>query len=157
MMLSSLSVIRLLIACVLILGVACEEPLRLPYIEPILQNWPEQYRGVSGTKLHVFDTGSIAVSSRIVYQDGSLPQQHTLNILVFGIEHPKQGLILVGTGLNRGLAEDAPRYLGPVRSIFGQADMRPGQDILSQFKTAQLSAERVKFVILPRPATRSYR
>ena len=149
MMLSSLSVIRLLIACVLILGVACEEPLRLPYIEPILQNWPEQYRGVSGTKLHVFDTGSIVVSSRIVYQDGSLPQQHTLNILVFGIEHPKQGLILVGTGLNRGLAEDAPRYLGPVRSIFGQADMQPGQDILSQFKTAQLSAERVKFAILP--------
>ena len=149
MMLSSLSVIRLLVACVLILGVACEEPLRLPYIEPILHNWPEQYRGVSGIKLHVFDTGSIAVSSRIVYRDGSLPQQHTLNILVFGIEHPKQGLVLVGTGLNRELAEDAPRYLGPVRSVFGQADMQPGQDILSQLKTAQLSAERVKFVILP--------
>lgn len=149
MMLSFVSVMRLLVACVLILGVACEEPLRLPYIEPILHNWPEQYRGVSGTKLHVFHTGSITVSSRLVYRDGSLPQQHTLDILVFGIEHPKQGLVLVGTGLNRGLAEDAPRYLGPVRSVFGQADMQPGQDILSQLKTAQLSAERVKFVILP--------
>jgi len=89
------------------------------------------------------------VSSRIVYRDGSLPQQHTLNILVFGIEHPKQGLVLVGTGLNRRLADDAPRYLGPVRSVFGQVDMQPGQNILSQFKTARLSAERVKFVILP--------
>ena len=149
MMLSSLSVIRLFIACVLILGVACEEPLRLPYIEPILHNWPEQYRGLRGTKLHVFQTGSIAVSSRIVYRDGSLPQQHTLDILVFGIEHPEQGLVLVGTGLNRGLADDAPRYLGPVRSIFGQADMQPGQDILSQLKSAKLSVEKVKFVILP--------
>ena len=149
MMLSSVSVMRLLVACVLMLGVACEEPLRLPYIEPVLHNWPEQYRGVSGTKLHVFHTGSITVSSRLVYRDGSLPQQHTLDILVFGIEHPKQGLVLVGTGLNRGLAEDAPRYLGPVRSVFGQADMQPGQDILSQLKTAQISAERVKSVILP--------
>ena len=149
MMLSSVSVIRLLVACVLILGVACEEPLRLPYLEPVLHNWPEQYRGVRGTKLHVFHTGSITVSSRIVYRDGSLPQQHPLDILVFGIEHPKQGLVLVGTGLNRGLAEDAPRYLGPVRSVFGQADVQPGQDILSQLKTAQLSAERVKVVILP--------
>ena len=68
---------------------------------------------------------------------------------MFGIEHPKQGLVLVGTGLNRGLAEDAPRYLGPVRSVFGQADMQPGQDILSQLKTAQLSAQRVKLVVLP--------
>ena len=149
MMLSSVSVIRLLVVCVLILGVACEEPLRLPYIEPVLHNWPEQYQGVRGTKLHVFHTGSITVSSRIVYRDGSLPQQHTLDILVFGIEHPKQGLVLVGTGLNRGLAEDAPRYLGPVRSVFGQADMQPGQDILSQLKTAQLSAQRVKLVVLP--------
>ena len=150
MMLSSVSVIRLLVVCVLILGAACEEPLRLPYIEPVLHNWPaEQYQGVRGTKLHVFHTGSITVSSRIVYRDGSLPQQHTLDILVFGIEHPKQGLVLVGTGLNRGLAEDAPRYLGPVRSVFGQADMQPGQDILSQLKTTQLSAERVKFVVLP--------
>ena len=148
-MLSFVSVMRLLVACVLILGVACEEPPRLPYIEPILRNWPEQYRGVSGIKLHIFHTGSITVSSRIVYRDGSLPQQHPLDILVFGIEHPKQGLILVGTGLNRGLVEDAPRYLGPVRSIFGQVDMQPGQDILSQLTTAQLSAERVKFVILP--------
>ena len=147
--LSSVSVIRLLAACVLVLSVACEEPLRLPYIEPVLHNWPEQYQGVSGIKLHVFHTGSIALSSRVVYQDGSLPQQHTLDILVFGIEHPKQGLVLVGTGLNQGLAEDAPRYLGPIRSIFGQADMQPGQDILSQLRTARLSAEAVKFVILP--------
>ena len=149
MMLSFVSVMRLLVAYVLILGVACEEPLRLPYIEPILHNWPEPYRGVSGTRLHVFHTGSITVSSRVVYRDGSLPRQHTLDSLVFGIEHPRRGLVLVGTGLNRGLAEDAPRYLGPVRSVFGQADMQPGQDILSQLTTARLSAEKVKFVILP--------
>ena len=85
MMLSSLSVIRLFIACVLILGVACEEPLRLPYIEPILHNWPEQYRGLRGMKLqrlsNGLDSGVRAGSST---EDGSLPQQHTLDILVFG-------------------------------------------------------------------------
>ena len=81
MMLSSVSVIRLLIACVLILGVACEEPLRLPYIEPVLHNWPEQYQGVSGIKLHVFQTGSIEVSSRVVYQDGSLHKHPNLSLI----------------------------------------------------------------------------
>ncbi len=146
---SSTTVLRALASCVLILGVACEEPLRLPYVEPVLHNWPEPYQGVSGLRLHIFHTGSITVSSRVVYQDGSFPQQHALDILVFGIEHPKHGLVLVGTGLNRGLVDDAPRYLGPFRSVFGRADMQPGQDILSQLKTARLSTEGVKFVILP--------
>ena len=144
-----IAISRVLVWLVLLLGVACEEPLRLPYIEPVLHNWPEHYRGVSRIKLHVFDTGSLEAPSRLVYQNGSLPQRHTLDILVFGIEHPKHGLVLVGTGLNREMAEDAPGYLGPFRSALGRADMQPGQDILSQLKTAQLSVETVKFIIMP--------
>ena len=149
MMYSLSAVSRLLVWFVLLLGVACEEPLRLPYIEPVLHRWPEQYRGVSKIKLHVFHTGSIEVPSRLVYQNGSLPQRQTLDILVFGIEHPKHGLVLVGTGLNRAMAEDAPRYLGQFRAALGRADMQPGQDILSQLKTAQLSVATVKFIIMP--------
>ena len=128
---------------------ACEEPLRLPYIEPVLHNWPEQYQGVPQLKLHVFHTGSIEVPSRIVYQSGSLPQRQTLDMLVFGIEHPKQGLILIGTGLNQSAAEDAQGYLGQFRSALGQAYMETGQDIVSQLKTSQLSVDSVKLIVMP--------
>ena len=34
----------LLAVLVLLTCVACEEPLRLPYIEPALHNWPEEYQ-----------------------------------------------------------------------------------------------------------------
>ena len=134
---------------VLLTCAACEKPLRLPYIEPALHNWPENYRGVSGLKLHVFNTGSIQVPSRVVYESGSLPQRQALDILVFGIEHPQHGLTLVGTGLNRGIADDAEHYLGGFRSVIGAAHMEPGQDILSQLKAAQLFPDKVGFVILP--------
>ena len=132
-----------------VLGMACEEPLRLPYIEPTLHNWPQPYRGVTGLKLHVFHTGSIELPSRIVYESGSLPQRQTLAIVVFGLEHPKHGLVLVGTGLNRGMAEDAQRYLGQFRAALGQATMHVGQDILAQLSTAQLLAESVKLIVMP--------
>ena len=128
---------------------ACEEPLRLPYIEPALHNWTEKYRGVSGLKLHVFNTGSIQVPSRVVYESGSLPQRQTLDILVFGIEHPQHGLILVGTGLNRVIAQDAEHYLGGFRSALGAAHMEPEQDIVSQLEAAQFSPDKVGFVVLP--------
>ena len=128
---------------------ACEERLRLPYIEPALHNWPENYHGVAGLKLHVFNTGSIQVPSRVVYESGSLAQRQALDILVFGIEHPKHGLILIGTGLNRAIVQDAEHYLGGFRSAIGAAHMEPEQDILSQLKTAQLSSDKVSFVVLP--------
>ena len=139
----------LLVVLVLLTCAGCEEPLRLPYIEPALHNWPENYHGVAGLKLHIFNTGSIQVPSRVVYHSGSLQQRQALDILVFGIEHPKHGLILVGTGLNRAIAQDAEHYLGGFRSAIGAAHMEPEQDILSQLKTAQLSSDKVSFVVLP--------
>ena len=141
--------IRLLAVLVLLTCAACEEPLRLPYIEPVLHNWSENYHGVAGLKLHVFNTGSIQVPSRVVYHSGSLPQRQVLDILVFGIEHPKHGLILVGTGFNRVIAQDAEHYLGGFRSAIGVPHMEPEQDILSQLKAAQLSPDNVGFVIMP--------
>ena len=139
----------LLAVLVLLTCAACEEPLRLPYIEPTLHNWSENYHGVAGLKLHVFNTGSIQVPSRVVYRSGSLPQRQALDILVFGIEHPKHGLILVGTGFNRAIAQDAEHYLGGFRSAIGVPHMEPEQDILSQLKAAQLSPDNVGFVIMP--------
>lgn len=133
----------------LLLLCACEQPLRLPYIPPTLQNWPQPYTGVPGLKLHAFRTGTIEVPVRIIYQGGSLFETETLDIIVFAIEHPRQGVILFGTGLNRSIAADPENYLGGVFTALGDPTMKPGQDILSQLTRAHLSPEKVRYVIAP--------
>lgn len=144
-------VIRLLLLCVLAAG--CQEPLRPPYIKPELENWPETYRGTPGLALHIFQTGSFILPGRVVYEGGSLFTPLTLDVLVFVIQHPKQGLIVFGTGLNRALADtpaDEPQtYFETLLSAVGQAQLKDGQDIVSQLDTTKLSAEQVTHIILP--------
>ena len=133
----------------IVLFSACEKPLRLPYITPELHNWPKAYKGVPGLKLHVFNTGTLEVRDKLVYRDGSLQNTASLDILVFVIEHPRYGLILVGTGLNRQIADDAERYLGGFRISLGTLVMAKQQDILSQLKRAKLPGTKVRSIILP--------
>ncbi|MBI3302552.1 MAG: MBL fold metallo-hydrolase [Deltaproteobacteria bacterium] len=128
---------------------ACDKPLRLPYITPELHHWPKPYKGVTGLRLHVFNTGTIAVPGKLVYREDRLLGTHSLDILVFAIEHPRQGLILVGTGLNRQIAGHPDRYLGAFRTSLGSPTMAKGQDILSQLKNTKLPNEKVRHVILP--------
>lgn len=128
---------------------ACEQPLRLPYIPPTLHNWPQPYKGVPGLKLHAFHTGTVEVPVRLIYQGGSVFETETLDIVVFAIEHPRQGVILFGAGFNRAIAADADKYLGEVFSALGEASMKTGQDILAQLTGAKLSPEKVRYVIAP--------
>src|SRR5712692_1451176 len=128
---------------------ACDKPLRLPYIAPELHNWPKSYKGVAGLKLRVFNTGTLVVPRKLVYRDGSLLGTASLDILVFVIEHPRHGLILVGTGLNRKIADNPERYMATFRTSAGTPMMEKGQDILSQLKRAKLPGEKVRHIILP--------
>lgn len=128
---------------------ACDKPLRLPYITPELHHWPKPYRGVAGLRLHVFNTGTVEVPSKLVYRGDSLLATHTLDILVFVIEHPRQGLILVGTGLNRHIADRPERYLGALLTSLGHPEMEKGQEIVAQLKRAKLPDEKVRHLILP--------
>ncbi len=128
---------------------ACDKPLRLPYVTPELHNWPKPYKGVAGLKLHVFNTGTLVVPRKLVYRDESLLGTTSLDILVFVIEHPRHGLILLGTGLNRKIADDAERYMGTFRTSAGTPVMEEGQDILSQLKRAKLPGKKVRHIILP--------
>lgn len=140
---------RFLILCLVCFLPACDKPLRLPYITPELHHWPKPYKGVAGLRLHVFNTGTVEVPSKLVYRADSLLDTHTLDILVFVIEHPRQGLILVGTGLNRKMTKHPERYLGPLLASLGNPAMEKGQDIVSQLKRAKLPDEKVRHLILP--------
>jgi glyoxylase-like metal-dependent hydrolase (beta-lactamase superfamily II) len=135
--------------CVSLLFCACEKPLRLPYVRPELQNWPKSYQGVAGLKLHVFKTGEVTALKKLAYRGSSLLDTLVLDILVFAIEHPRHGIILVGTGLSRGVAQEAESYLGAFRTAIGLPSMAEGQDLFSQLAAANLSEKRVRTIILP--------
>lgn len=133
----------------LLLLAACEKPLRLPYITPELHHWPTPYHGVPGLRLHVFSTGKIELPAKVVYRDGSVLGKQTLDILVFVLDHPRQGLVLFGTGLNHEIANDAERHVGSLLTTVGKPTMTKGQDILSQLQTAKMPIEKVHHLILP--------
>jgi len=128
---------------------ACEKPLRLPYITPELQHWPKPYRGVPGLRLHIFSTGKIELPAKVIYRDGSVLSKQTVDILVFAIDHPRQGLVLFGTGLNREIANDTKHHGGNVLRTIGKPTMAKGQDILSQLRAAKLPVEKAHHLILP--------
>lgn len=130
----------------------CAEPLRPPYLTPELHDWPETpqaYQGISGLSLHVFLTGELTLPGRLVYEGGSLFSPTELDVLVFVIEHPKQGLVLFGTGLNPAIAENSETYLQPILAAVGKAELEDGQHIVAQLETARLEADRVTHVIMP--------
>lgn len=133
----------------LLLCTACEKPLRPPYVQPTLQHWPRPYKGVAKLRLHVFKTGEVSVPKRVVYRGGSLLETFSLDVLVFAIEHPRKGIILVGTGLSRGVMSEAESYLGAFRTAMGSITLAEGQDILSQLESADLSVENIRNIILP--------
>ena len=127
----------------------CAEPLRPPYIKPELHNWPETYQGTHGLGLHVFQTGTLTLPGRLVYEGGSAFTPTELDVLVFVIEHPTRGLVLFGTGLNHGIAENSEVYLEAVLAAVGKAELQEGQHIGAQLETARLAADRVTHVIMP--------
>lgn len=140
---------RFFVFFLLLLFPACEKPLRLPYIAPELHNWPQPYKGVPGLKLHVFNTGTVEIPAKLVSRGSSILDTQELDILAFIIEHPRQGLILFGTGLNHEIADNPERYLGGFFNSLGSPEMEKGQDILSQLKKAKLSSKKVHALIMP--------
>jgi N-acyl homoserine lactone hydrolase len=100
-------------------------------------------------RLHVFQTGKVEVPTKVVYRDGSVLEKQTVDVLVFAIEHPRQGIILFGTGLNRALADDSGLHLQGWLIVLGKPTMAQGQEITAQLPKAKLSQEKVRHVILP--------
>jgi N-acyl homoserine lactone hydrolase len=127
---------------------ACESPeLRVPYIPPKLENWPQPYHGVGGLKLHAFTTGFVSAPEVSILAGGSWTRRDRLPVTAFVIEHPSQGLVLVGTGLSPSETHDVeePDW-NPLRP---QYQVAPGSDLASQMRAAGLEPSAVRWIILP--------
>lgn len=121
--------------------------MRVPYIPPVLANWPQPYHGISGLKVHVFNTGYVRESEALVLRGGSPTRTRDLPVPVFVIEHPKQGLILFNTGLKPGKAAESSALRGWM-SLPMTSTVLPGDDLKAQMQRAGLKPDAVRWIVL---------
>jgi N-acyl homoserine lactone hydrolase len=137
----------LLVACIAFAAAACQEPRRIPRVEPELANWTQPYRGLEGLKIHVFDTGSFELPEAVVYGGGSWFKKRRMTASAFVIEHPTAGLIVFDSGLSPALVENPARYAGRLVSMLLEFHVRAGQDLVSQMRAAGLNPDDVRYVV----------
>lgn len=137
----------LLLGALLAFTVGCEKERRVPYIAPKLENWPQPYAGKRGLKLHSFSVGSLDILEAALLKGGSLTRRRTLPVLAYVLEHPKQGLVVIDTGLSHRFSED-DADVGGLLGMTVDARLEPGRDLPSQMKAAKLPPEKVRWVIL---------
>ena len=129
---------------------ACQsEPHRIPYIPATLANWSQPYRGVDGMRVHVLNTGYLRITEALLIHGGSLQRTRTVPVPVMVIEHPRNGLVLVSTGLSpqpRAGAEPAFESLSSI--LFSTTAVR-GQPLKAQMQAAGIKPDKVRWIILP--------
>jgi N-acyl homoserine lactone hydrolase len=125
--------------------IGCDrDQLRVPYIPPTLANWPQPYRGVSGLKLHAFNSGFLRLPEAAVLRHGSMARTRLLAVPVFLIEHPKHGLILFNTGLR----PQPPRAPGDWTGALMRTVAFPGETLTDQLQHAGFKPEAVRWIVL---------
>jgi hypothetical protein len=72
----------------------------------------------------------------------------TLDVPAFLIEHPRAGLIVVGTGLAPSLRQNPEAELGWLVAALVEVTVKDGQDLMRQLKDAGFAPEKVRRVIL---------
>lgn len=138
----------LLLASLTMAIAACQEERRVPYVAPKLSNWKQPYRGTKGLKLHVFRTGTLIRAAGLPLGEG-LWKERKLPVLAYVLEHPREGLVVIGTGLNRNTRNRSDRRRPEILRRPISAELRPGEDLPSQMRQAGLRPEKVRWVLLP--------
>jgi len=106
-------------------------------------------RRVRTLSLEVFNTGRIRTRGEVVSALKSYHAKVRLDIPVFLVRHPEQGILLFGTGLSPDRArweQHAWDPLLPKSFVYGQ---KKGSDIVAQLAAAGISSATVRWVILP--------
>jgi len=105
------------------------------------------HRKVDGLRVEGFIVGEGRVRGSFLSELKSPESRLKPPVLVFAIHHPKEGVVLFGSGLPEDLGGlGAKRVKGAALSPF---KVGPGRDILSQLEKKGIKAEDVKWVVLP--------
>jgi glyoxylase-like metal-dependent hydrolase (beta-lactamase superfamily II) len=139
-------IIALRLLLIALAACGCESERRVPYIAPTLHDWPRPYRGTAGTVLHGFVVGTRRGPERAVLRGGSLTRECELPVLAFVLAHPREGLVVIDTGLKPTGAE--PSEVGAGWPWALVAELAPGHELPSQMRAAGLDPTRVRWVVL---------
>ena len=127
---------------------ACDEPMRVPYIKPDLARWDRPYSGIDGLVLHVFETGVLRVPETLLRQGGLPTETRSLPVVAFVLEHPREGLVVIGSGLPaEAVAVGAPGT--GLLAGFLASEAQPSQTLATQMGAAGLDVAAVRWVLLP--------
>jgi len=123
-------------------ALGCEQQQRVPYIPATLHNWEKKsYRGRPGMLLHVFEVGRLGA--------GEVPGAASgrRHVLAYVLQHPKQGLVVIDTGLNHAVATDKD-YLPKELTALTSVELQPDEDLPAQMRKARLDPAKVRRVLL---------
>jgi N-acyl homoserine lactone hydrolase len=119
-----------------------------------MKSFKEYFRKPTAMRLYVMHTGNVHMAGNIHYNNKSpefksKPVDKRFNpVLAYLVEHPKQGSILLDTGVHPSFAEKKTGNFGWLLGNFVKIETAPGRDILSQMKTIGKSAEDIRCVVL---------
>ncbi|MFC1679274.1 hypothetical protein ACFL2T_03605 [Elusimicrobiota bacterium] len=106
-------------------------------------------RQTKGVSLEAYSAGILRVRGEVVSSMKSYHAKLKLPVLVVLIRHPKQGLILFGTGLSPDRERRKQRIWDPLMPHSVRYKLKKGGDIVSQLNEANVATGDVKWVILP--------
>lgn len=105
------------------------------------------HRKTDGLRIDVFIVGEGEVRGSFLSELKSPESRLKPPVVVCAIRHPKEGVVLFGSGLPEDLGGlGAKRVKGAALSPF---KVGPGRDVLSQLEKRGIKAEDVKWVVLP--------
>jgi len=140
--------ITALAALAFVAGASCDDPPRVPYIKPELAHWTRPYVGVEGMVLHVFETGLVRFPEVVLRQGGSPTSKRSLPAVAYVLEHPTEGLVVIGTGLGAEPAPIVPPGGGLLAGLM-TGDAIASRPLPEQMNDAGLELEKVRWVLLP--------
>lgn len=125
---------------------ACEEPRQVPYIAPVLENWPETYEGHPGLVLHAFEVGKVSTPVNPLLAGGGREKEEP--VWAYVVKHHEQGLVVIDTGLDPKAGAQASGGIGGLLGAPVTAKLEEGQDLPSQMKANGLDPDAVRWVLL---------
>lgn len=105
-------------------------------------------RKVSNVTMRIYNTGVIHTKGGGVSSMKSWAAKVRLDVPVFLIEHPKEGLILFDAGVSTEIAERMNPRKFSLQRFFMRFESASGQDVIAQMKVGGLDAAAVRWVIV---------